>query len=184
LAEQDNLFEHKLSEAEADNLGDIEAVRRALAEQEERAAHYLTNWQRAQADLINYRKRAEQEKKETVEFANSLLILNLLTVMDDFERAFTIRPTRTKTSGWIEGIGLIYNKLMAVVEAQGLVEIKAKGQPFDPHLHEAVMRQEGEEGIVIEETRKGYKLKDRVIRPSMVIVGYSRETGETSPQEE
>jgi len=184
LAEQDNPFEHKPSEAQADNLGDIEAVRRALAEQEERAAHYLTNWQRAQADLINYKKRAEQEKKETVEFANRLLILNLLTVMDDFERAFTIRPTRAKTFGWIEGIGLIYNKLKAVVEAQGLVEIKAKGQPFDPHLHEAVMRQEGEEGIVIEEARKGYKLKDRVIRPSMVIVGHTRETGETSPQEE
>lgn len=184
MAEQDKSFQHKANEAEAENLGDIEAVRRALAEEEEKAANYLTNWQRAQADLINYKRRAEQEKKETVEFANRLLILNLLTVMDDFERAFTIRPTRTKTSGWIEGIGLIYNKLKAVVEAQGLVEIKAKGQPFDPHLHEAVMRQEGEEGIVIEETRKGYKLKDRVIRPSMVIVGHSRETGETSPQEE
>ena len=184
MAEQDESFQHKANGAEAEDLGDIEAVRRALAEEEEKAANYLTNWQRAQADLINYRRRAEQEKKETVEFANRLLILNLLTVMDDFERAFTIRPTRTKTSGWIEGIELIYNKLKAVVEAQGLVEIKAKGQPFDPHLHEAVMRQEGEEGIVIEETRKGYKLKDRVIRPSMVIVGHSRETGETSPQEE
>ncbi len=181
MAEQDELFQHKADEAEAENLDDIEAIRRALAEEEEKAANYLTNWQRAQADLINYKRRAEQEKKETVEFANSLLILNLLTVMDDFERAFTIRPTRTKTSGWIAGIGLIYNKLKAVVEAQGLVEIKAKGQPFDPHLHEAVMGQEGEEGIVMEVTRKGYKLKDRVIRPSMVIVGHSRETGDTSP---
>ena len=184
MAEQDESFQHKANGPEAEDLGDIEAVRRALAEEEEKAANYLSNWQRAQADLINYRRRAEQEKKETVEFANRLLILNLLTVMDDFERAFTIRPTRTKTSGWIEGIGLIYNKLKAVVEAQGLVEIKAKGQPFDPHLHEAVMRQEGEEGIVIEETRTGYKLKDRVIRPSMVLVGPSREPGEPSPQEE
>ncbi len=184
MAEQDKSSQYKANEAETESLGDIEAVRRALAEEEEKAANYFTNWQRAQADLINYRKRVEQEKKETVESANNLLILNLLPVMDDFERAFTVPATRAKTSGWIEGIRLIYNNLKAVAEAQGLVEIQAKGLPFDPHLHEAVMRQEGEEGIVIEETRKGYKLKDRVIRPSMVVVGQSREREETSPQEE
>ena len=176
-----------MGEAQADNLGDIEALGLALAEEKEQAAGYLASWQRAQADLINYKKRAEREKREASESATSVLILSLLGVMDDFERAFAVPPAKSKASnwsGWIDGIRLIYDKLKAVVESQGLVEIEAKGQPFDPYLHEAVMQQEGEEGIVIDETRKGYRLRDRVIRPSTVIVGRSRETEQARPQEE
>jgi molecular chaperone GrpE len=187
LAEQDKSTEHEASKAEADNLGNIEALRLALAEEKERAASYLASWQRAQADLINYKKRAQQESREAAESATSLLILSLLGIMDDFERAFAVRPAKSRVSswsGWIDGIRLIYDKLKAVMGSRGLVEIEAKGQPFDPYLHEAVMRREGEEGMVIEETRKGYKLNDRVIRPSMVIVGHNRETEQARPQEE
>lgn len=187
MAQQDKSAEHEASDAEADNLGDIEALRLALAEEKRRGATCLASWQRVQADLINYKKRAQQERIEAAESATTLLILSLLGVMDDFERAFAVRPAKSKAfgwSGWIDGIRLIYDKLKAVVESQGLVEIEAKGQPFDPYLHEAVMRREGEEGMVIEETRKGYKLKDRVIRPSMVIVGHNRETEQARPQEE
>ncbi len=187
LAERDKSAELEASEAEADNLGDIEALRLALADEKRRSASYLASWQRAQADLINYKKRAQQESREAAESAASLLILSLLGIMDDFERAFGVRPAKSKasgSSGWIDGIRLIYDKLKAVVESRGLVEIEAKGRPFDPYLHEAVMRREGEEGIVIEETRKGYKLNDRVIRPSMVIVGHNREVEQARPQEE
>jgi len=98
------------------------------------------------------------------------------------ERAFDSLPAQLTGFSWIDGIKLIYNKLKATLEAQGLAEIKAKGEPFNPHLHEAVMRQEGEEGIVIEEIQKGYKLKNKVIRPSMVIVGKGEE--QTSQKEE
>ena len=87
-------------------------------------------------------------------------------------------PAHFIRSTWTEGVKLIYNKLKSTLEAQGLAEIKAKGEPFDPHLHEAVMNQEGEEGIVIEETQKGYKFKDRVIRPSLVTVGTGKEENE------
>jgi molecular chaperone GrpE len=156
---------------EIERAEDIESLKQALAEEKEKSQNYLANWQRTQADFTNYRKRAEQEKKEMVEFANSILMRNLLTIMDDLERAFVSLPAQLTGFSWIDGIRLIYNKLKAILEAQGLAEIKAKGEPFDPHLHEAVMRQVGEEGIVIEEVQKGYKLKDKVIRPSMVIVG-------------
>jgi len=105
--------------------------------------------------------------------------------MDDLERAFASVPADLDESNWTEGIRLIYNKLKATLEAQGLTEIKAKGEPFDPHLHEAVMQQEGKEGMIIEETQKGYTLKEKVIRPSLVIVGKGRKRrGEQTNQKE
>jgi len=175
LAEREKSSNNKPTETGVEQVEDIEALKQALTEERERSEKYLANWQRTQADFINYKKRAEQEKIETVEFANSTLILNLLTIIDDLERAFDSLPAQLTGFSWIEGIKLIYNKLKATLEAQGLTEIKAKGEPFNPHLHEAVMRQEGEEGIVIEEIQKGYKLKNKVIRPSMVIVGRGEE---------
>lgn len=150
---------------------DIEALKQVLAEERGKSENYLANWQRTQADFINYKKRTDQEKTEMVEFASSTLILNLLSALDDLDRALASVPPELMESSWTEGIRLIYNKFKATLEAQGLTEIEAKGEPFDPHLHEAVMGQEGEDGIVIEEIRKGYKFRDRVIRPSMVVVG-------------
>jgi len=176
----------KPAEVEVTQVEDVETLQQSLAEEKEMAEKYLANWQRSQADFVNYKKRIEQEKREMVEFANSTLILNLLTSIDDLERAFASLPDQVAKSSWIEGIRLIYNKLKKTLEAQGLAEIKAKGEPFDPHLHEAVMCREGEEGIVIEEIQKGYRLKDRVIRPSIVIVGEGKEGKErqTSEKEE
>jgi len=150
---------------------DIEVLKQVLAEERGKSENYLANWQRTQADFTNYKKRTEQEKTEMVEFASSTLILNLLSALDDLDRALASVPAELMESSWTEGIKLIYNKFKATLEAQGLTEIEAKGEPFDPHLHEAVMGQEGEEGIVIEEIQKGYKFRDRVIRPSMVVVG-------------
>ena len=150
---------------------DIEVLKQGLAEERGKSENYLANWQRTQADFINYKKRTEQEKTEMVEFASSTLILNLLSALDDLDRALASVPPELLESSWTEGIKLIYNKFKATLEAQGLTEIEAKGEPFDPRLHEAVMGQEGEDGIVIEEIQKGYKFRDRVIRPSMVVVG-------------
>lgn len=184
MAEEEKLPNDKPPQAKVEQTEDIEALEQALFEEKERSERYLANWQRAQADFINYKKRAEQEKKETVEFANSELILNLLTVVDDLERAFVSLPPRLSKSSWIEGIELIHNKLKGILEAHGLTEIKAKGKPFDPRWHEAVMHQEGEEDIVIEEIQKGYKLKDRVLRPSKVIVGKGKASPESEPSSE
>ncbi len=132
-------------------------------------------WHRSEADLINYRRRAEQEKEEIGKFANTGLMLSLLPVLDDLERAFGSIPDDLATSSWLDGIRLIEQKLRASLEAQGLYEIKALGEPFDPNFHEAVMQGKGEEGLVVEELQKGYKLLDRVIRPARVVVGSGEE---------
>jgi len=180
LIEGDDVVEAGIEQAE-----DTETLQQVLAEEKEKAEKYLANWQRCQADFTNYKQRAEQEKGEIIEFANSMLIYNLLPIMDDLERAFASVPADLDESNWTEGIRLIYNKLKATLEAQGLTEIKAKGEPFDPHLHEAVMQQEGKEGMIIEETQKGYTLKEKVIRPSLVIVGKGRKRrGEQTNQKE
>ena len=167
---QTNEVEQVVAEVE-----DIEALKQALAEEKEKAEGYLANWQRAQADFINYKRRSEQEKEEISKFANSLLMLNLLPVLDDLERAFASVPSHLANLTWVDGIRLIGRKLQASLEAQGLSLIKAIGEPFDPQLHEAAMHSKGKEGIVIEELQKGYKLHDRVIRPTMVVVGNGEE---------
>jgi molecular chaperone GrpE len=180
LAEGDEVVEAGIEQAE-----DIETLQQALAEEKEKAEKYLANWQRSQADLDNYVKRAEQEKSEIVEFANRILILDLLTILDDFERALASLPVELDEQNWTEGIKLIYNKLKTILETQGLAEIKAEGEYFDPYLHEAAGQLEGEEGIIMEEIRKGYKFRDKLLRPSMVMVGTGKKnkTQEESSEE-
>jgi len=165
-------------EPETIEVEDIEALKQALAEEKEKAKGYLANWQRTQADFINYKQRSEQEREESVKFANSLLMLNFLPILDDLERAFASIPARLAKLSWIDGVRLIERKLQANLEAEGLSPIKALGEPFDPNLHEATRQDKGKEGIVIEEVQKGYKFRDRVIRPSKVVVGNGEEETE------
>jgi len=167
---QTNKVEPEVAEVE-----DIETLKQSLAEEKVRAEAHLANWQRAQADFINYKRRSEQEKEEISKFANTMLMLNLLPILDDLERAFTSIPPHLAKLSWVDGISLIERKFQASLEAHGLSQIKALGEPFDPKLHEAAMHGKGKEGIVIEELQKGYKLHDRVIRPAMVVVGNGEE---------
>lgn len=166
MAEDDEILDAACEQSE-----DIETLQKALAEEQEKAEKYLANWQRSQADLENFVKRAEQEKSETLDCANRMLVLDLLPILDDFERAFASLPVELDEQNWTEGIKLIYNKVKALLETQGLAEIKAKGECFDPYWHEAAGQLDGEEGMVVEEIRKGYKLRDKLLRPSMVMVG-------------
>lgn len=180
MAEGDEIVEARIEQSE-----DIEILQKALSEQKDKAEKYLANWQRSQADLENYIKRAEQEKAETVEYANKMLMLELLPILDDFERAFGSLPVELDEQHWTDGMKLIYNKTKAVLEAQGLAEIIAKGECFDPYCHEAAGQLEGEEGVVVEEIRKGYKLKGKLLRPSVVMIGAGNEnkTKEESSEE-
>jgi len=148
-----------------------ESLEEALAEARQKVEQYLANWQRTQADFVNYKRRNEQERQEFGKFANSQLILSLLPVLDDLERAFESVTPQVARLKWAEGIRLIDRKLRVALEAHGVSQIKALGEPFDPNLHEAAMRSKGEEGIVVQELQKGYMLYDRVIRPSRVVVG-------------
>ncbi|MBI2860776.1 MAG: nucleotide exchange factor GrpE [Chloroflexi bacterium] len=154
---------------------DPETLRTALAAEKQRAAELLANWQRAQADFTNYRRRTEEERGEFIKQANASLICAILPVLDDLERAFDAIPPELSDNEWVGGVRLIERKLRSSLEGQGLSTIKAVGEPFDPRFHEAVTQGKGEEGIVLAEVCKGYMLHDRVIRPSRVIVGAGQE---------
>ena len=139
------------------------------------AQRYLANWQRAEADFSNYKRRMEQERDEARRMANAALIISILPVLDDLERALASLNIQLNGLTWFDGIRLIYRKLQLVLESAGVSQIEAEGQPFDPRFHEAVMYGEGEEGKVVAEVQRGYLLHDRVLRPAMVVVGKGKE---------
>ncbi len=159
---------------------DVEILKRALNEEKAKAETNLAGWQRAQADFVNYKRRCEQELTEMTQFANVALVLSLLPILDDFERAFNSSPVEMSRldPGWVEGIRLVERKLRTTLERLGLSRIKTVDEPFDPRLHEAVRQVGGKEGIIIQEIEKGYKLHDKVLRPAKVMVGNGEEAAE------
>ena len=158
-------------DATVEDIEDVKELKEVLIEEKEKATNYLDNWQRTQADFVNYKRRSEQEKEEIRKFANSVLILSFLSVLDDLERAVVLVPPEIGEVSWVEGVKLIERRLRTSMEAQGLSNIKALGEVFDPNLHEAVRQGNGEEGVVIEEVQRGYTFHDRILRPSKVVVG-------------
>ena len=158
-------------EALVGRAGDDAPVPDQLEKAREDANKYLANWQRAEADFQNYKRRTENERDELRRFGNVSIIINLLPVLDDFERAFSSLDSHLAGLSWFDGIYLIYRKLSQLLENAGVRPIESEGQPFDPRFHEAVAHVEGEEGKVLSEVQRGYKLHDRVLRPAMVVVG-------------
>jgi molecular chaperone GrpE len=162
---------------------DEEGLRAALHKEREKAQGYLASWQRAAADYQNLKRRMEQERSEVGRLANAALVINLLPLLDDIERA--LRTVDTKLAGltWIDGVWLIYRKFQAVLENAGVKEIPAEGEAFDPKLHEAISQAPGEEGKVVSVVQKGYTLGERVVRPAMVIVGQGQGPGAKGQQD-
>jgi molecular chaperone GrpE len=148
-----------------------EDLQEALAAEKAKTAEYLAGWQRAQADFINYKRRCEQEKEDIIKYGNAAFINKILPVLDDFELAFSHVPGGEHRASWWKGMKALERKLKTFLDGEGLTEIKALGEPFDPNVHEALMQAEGDEGIVVQEFQKGYKLNGRVIRHSKVAVG-------------
>ncbi len=179
-SEEGQVSEENPGEAETE---DVEALKQTIAEEKTTAETNMAGWQRAQADFVNYKRRTEQEKEDLGRFANATLIISLLPILDDLERAFTSVPHNLAKLSWVDGIRLIERKLRAFLEAQGLSSIETLGEPFDPNLHEAAMHGKGKEGIVIDELQKGYKLHDRIIRPATVVVGNGEEDLEKNKEE-
>ena len=156
-------------------LNDVESLREALSEEKEKAEKYLANWQRAQADFINFKKRTEQERSNNARLANAILMSSLLPVLDDLELALSNVSAKLAGFTWVDGIGLIYRKLQAILESQGLERIETEGKDFDPNFHQTVLYEDGEEGKIIEELQKGYMLHGRLLRPALVKVGKGKE---------
>ncbi len=155
---------------------DPAALKQQLDQERTKSAEYLDNWRRAAADLSNYRKRSERDMGELVRTANAGLILKLLPVLDDLDRATQTIPSDLRGQPWVDGIALIGRKFLSELESEGVKPIEAVGKPFDPNYHEAVIHEETDkypDGIVIGELQKGYMLNGRVLRPSMVKVSKS-----------
>ena len=146
------------------------------------AQRYMDNWRRAEADFENYKKRVELDRAESARFSSTAAILNILPVLDDLDRAFKSLPEKLAHLTWTDGIRLIHRKLQATLEAQGVTEIKTAGEDFDPSVHEAVGQTTGEDGKIIEEAQRGYKLHGRVIRPAFVIVGNGSPAEKNEPE--
>ena len=150
----------------------LDEVRRQLREAEQRAQENLDRWQRAQADLANYRRRAPFEREELEKFAVAGLVAALLPVLDNFDRAWQSLPGQFRRLSWLSGVGMIHAQLRATLEQVGLKEIDADGQPFDANLHEAVDREDGQgPPHVVAVLQAGYRLHERTIRPALVKVG-------------
>ena len=147
---------------------DDEAV---AAAQKERDA-YKEQFLRAVADFDNYRKRIERERRELSEYAAADVLLDLLPIIDNFERALQA-PATGDTEAFKRGIELIHKQMLDLLRKRGVSHIDAHGADFDPNVHQAVIHEPSEEhreGEVMEELQRGYKLGDRLLRPSMVKV--------------
>ncbi|MBU5595180.1 nucleotide exchange factor GrpE [Amphibacillus sp. MSJ-3] len=128
---------------------------------------------RLQAEYDNYRKRTQREKSADLKYKSQALITELLPVIDNFERALQTASDDESVKSFIEGMDMIYRQLQTVLEAEGVEVIPTVGEEFDPNIHQAVMQVEDDQyetNVVVEEMQKGYRLKDRVIRPAMVKV--------------
>jgi molecular chaperone GrpE len=150
-------------------------IEKQLEEAEAKAQSFYASWQRSAADFQNYKRRVEQEREETARFAAAAIIINILPIMDDLERALQNVDAHLAGLTWVDGIRLIHRKFQAVLEMSGAKEIETEGAQFDPNVHEAVAFGEGEEGKVISVVQKGYTLNGRVLRPAMVVVGKAKE---------
>ncbi len=162
--------EAQTGEAQTGKAQDI-PIEERLTKADEDTQRYLDNWRRAEADLQNFKRRAEQDRAESSRYAGASLMINLLPIVDDFERAFQSLDAHIAAMTWFDGVHMIYRKPMALLESAGVRPIKTEGETFDPAFHEAVAHAEGEENKVISEVQRGYMLHDRVLRPAMVVVG-------------
>jgi molecular chaperone GrpE len=149
-----------------------------LGELKERAAKADEHWDRLlrlTADFENFKKRANREKQEAIKFANEGLLQKMVPLLDNFEMALTaVQQAQGGAAQSLQaGINMVYGQFKSALAEAGLEEIDAMGQPFDPNRHEAVSQKEtaeAPEGQVVQQLRRGYKLRERLLRPASVIV--------------
>ena len=128
---------------------------------------------RSQADFENYKKRAAREKEEAIKYANSSMLERLIAIVDNFELGLSAARDEGEKSPIFAGMKIVLKQLTDFLADNGLQPINAAGQKFDPNLHEAIAYEasnETPEGVVIRQTRRGYRMKDRLLRPSSVVV--------------
>jgi molecular chaperone GrpE len=149
------------------------------------AAEHLASLQRTAADFANFKRRTAEDREREFGLASESLLRKLLAVADDFDRALDHMPAEFKGAGWIEGIVLLDRKLRALLESEGVTPIEAVGRAFDPREHEAIASVPGTgrpDGEIVDEIQRGYRVRDRVLRPALVAVaGGDAASGDTTP---
>lgn len=171
--ETENLDATAAPTAEAPSLTPVQIEE--LKAQAAKAAEHWDRLVRQSADFENYKKRAARERQDAVKYATESLMQKLLPILDNFEAALTaVQSSNAEANqSLLTGVSMIQQQLKSVLIEAGLEEIEAHGKPFDPNLHEAVSQAESAEhpeGNVMQQLRKGYRLRDRLLRPATVIV--------------
>ena len=170
---------------ESDEGADENAGPETLTEAQEAIAELNERIVRLTADFDNFRKRAQREKDEARQFANQGLLEKLLPVLDNFEMALT--AVKDADPSVRDGVQMILDQLLGVLKESGVEPVDAMGQPFDPNLHEALSQEETtevEEGTVVQQVQRGYKLNDRLVRPARVVVAKAPGVAEEAPTED
>lgn len=166
-------------------LAEIERLKGELDEATKKADEYLAGLQRERAEFANYRRRTSEEREAMLGLAGEDLIRKVLVLADDFDRAIDARPEAIATDPWVEGVAAIDRKLRSLLESEGVNQIDASpGKPFDPREHEAIATVPGSgrnEGEIVEEIRRGYRLRDRIVRPALVAVAAAADADEPRP---
>jgi molecular chaperone GrpE len=155
-------------------LADIEKLNEELEASQAKSEEYLAGLQRERAEFANYRRRTTEEREAMLGLAGEDLIRKVLALADDFDLAIEARPEAIADDPWVEGVAAIDRKLRALLESEGVTQIDASpGTRFDPREHEAIATvpsADRGEGEIVEEIRRGYRLRDRVVRPALVAV--------------
>jgi molecular chaperone GrpE len=169
-------------------LGDIEELKTELDAASAKADEYLAGLQRERAEFANYKRRTAEERVAMLGLAGEDLIRKVLALADDFDLAIEARPAAIANDPWVDGVVAIDRKLRALLESEGVTQIAASpGTQFDPREHEAIANVPGTgrpEGEIVQEIRRGYRLRDRVVRPALVALASEPEpTAEAGPAE-
>jgi len=162
-----------LDGGQGQTLAELEAVRQELTKTQTQCKEYSEGWQRERADFLNYRKRVERDQAQLNQVITANIIKKYLSVGDDMERALANRPQNAESQDWWAGVELISRKLQNILESEGVQEIPADGEMFDPGLHEAITHEDApgiESHRIIAVVQKGYRIGDRIIRPAVVRV--------------
>jgi molecular chaperone GrpE len=144
-----------------------------LVEEQEKSREYLNRLKYLQADFENYRKRVEKEVQEAVQRGNEQLVACLIGVMDDLEKAIQAGETTDNKTALLEGIRMVHKNLEKLLENEGLERLECVGQAFNPNMHEILAQiptKDHQSGTVLEEARKGFMFKGKVLRPSIVKI--------------
>jgi molecular chaperone GrpE len=165
-------------ETSAVNVDEVESLKEELKKERKTSEEYLNKLKYLQADFENYKKRVTREIGDAITFGNQKLITEFLTVLDELEYAINAGKNSSNKDALLHGVEITLKKLIGLLEKEGLSKIETVGKAFNPLTHEVVQRVSGSNGeeLIVEEIRAGFTLKGKVIRPSLVKIGYQPST--------